>query len=174
VPAVPSSHTGLTTPASAVRVNSNVRPQEPPPRPPMNTIPALAALLLACTTSLAAPPEGEDLLKAIQGNWCRSPDEGKTCEGVDRISSTNVSACGRFPDGTTFTSQAEIKVQGRRVCLRVTQSSRSDIPQPGYTFCVDVLEINSKWQRYRSTRGGREHVLYRASEQNAKCPAAQR
>lgn len=129
------------------------------------------ALLLSTTTVLAAPPRDAALLAAIQGVWCHSTDGGKSCVGLDEFDQTTVRSCGRFPDGTSHTSEASVAVQGSRVCLSVTGSSRPDIVKPGREFCVDVLSVNDKEQRYRNSSGA-ERVLYRADKRKARCPGA--
>ena len=129
------------------------------------------ALSIASTFAVPAELENATLEVALQGAWCNSDDGGKTCWGYDNIVSGSVTSCGTFPQTrTNFTGQSRYTIRGAKVCHVVTESSVPEILKPGDRFCVEILQIDSRTQRFRDLDTGDETVVYRVDTKSVQCP----
>jgi hypothetical protein len=117
----------------------------------------------------SAAPSGQALIAALQGAWCVTDDDGKTCWGYDRFfDGPNIEACGRFPaNGQRFRAAAVLEVMDQTVCYTVTTSDYVAIFPIGYRFCAKVIEINDELQRY--TLDGEVFTTYRVSAGAVSC-----
>lgn len=132
----------------------------------------LATLALVVAPAYAVPAELENasLEAALQGAWCNSDDGGKTCWGYDMFVGGSVNSCGRFPETRTdFTGQSRYTISGAKVCHVVTDSSVPEVLKPGERFCVQILKIDSRTQRFRYLETGEETVVYRVDAKDVRC-----
>lgn len=127
----------------------------------------------ACSDAAVAPetPTGAALGKALNGAWCVSDDNGKTCWGWDVfLDGQTVESCGRFPgDGRAFRARAKFGIEGTTTCYEVTESNDSTTFPVGLKFCTKVLEINQEYQRYKVD--GIVEKTYRVPSQSVSCPS---
>jgi hypothetical protein len=130
-----------------------------------------ATLLATALIAAAAVLRDEALEKALEGAWCNSFDGGKTCWGYDEFSSGKITSCGRLPQTkNVFTAEARYEVKGTRVCSIVTAASRSFGLPVGERFCVEVLDINERAQRFRSLESGNVDTIFRVPRESVRCP----
>jgi hypothetical protein len=152
---------------------SNVRRHNP--TQPMRALLGLPLVLAlaACSDTSVAPgtPSGPALADALQGAWCVSDDEGKSCWGWDVfLDQQTIEACGRFPeDGRAFRARAKFTVEGTTACYEITESNHPTAFPIGHRFCATVLEINGEYQRYKMS--GVTEKTYRTTTASVKCPS---
>jgi len=110
-------------------------------------------------------------VSALQGAWCFSNDDGRSCWGWDvYVDSETIEACGRFPkDGNAFRARVKFRVDGTRACYEVTESNHFKAFPVGVKVCATVLEINGTHLRYRIN--GPIETAYRAPLSSVKCPS---
>src|SRR5262249_47894965 len=135
----------------------------------------LLALILSGSTvgSIGAPLKDDALARALEGAWCASEDGGKTCWGYDDFGEGMVNSCGRFPETTAiFTARATYDVRNSRVCHVVTAASKSFPMAVGDRFCVEVLDIDARTQRFR-LESGDVATIFRVPREKVRCPSEQ-
>lgn len=144
-------------------------------------LPRLAFLLLVAPLLSACSPVGKSssvprdtaLVEALQGSWCVTDDDGKSCWGYDTFVSRNtVWACGVLPETRkSFRATASISVNGDKACYEVKESNDPAAFPVGHKFCVQVLAIDSKSQKYKHLDSGETHTTFRVPASSVKCPS---
>lgn len=143
----------------------------------MTSTKSVLPLLFVLAIPVAAQdsvPTNEALVRSLQdGVWCNSDDGGKTCTAFDEFHTNGrISACGKFAeDMRPFSAEATYEVRNRFVCMVVTEASETFALKPGFKFCTEVLQINSKVQRYRDLNSREIVTLYRRPKSAKKCPS---
>jgi hypothetical protein len=121
----------------------------------------------------AATPADDALVAALQGAWCVSDDDGRTCWGYDRFEGTTIRACGRLPeDDRPFSVVARLAMKDRTACYTVTETDADSaaVYPVGHQFCATVLEINDRFQRY--LLDGTVYTTYRVPMAAVACPGS--
>ncbi len=133
---------------------------------------ALASLPLLLGAQSSVPTDSA-LRQALLGVWCNSDDGGNTCWGFDEFRSDGTVKSCALPPGSErpWVGAALFAVRGITSCIVMTESTDETMP-PGHSLCVEVLEINARFQRYRFTDSAEEFVLYRRKASEMKCPTA--
>lgn len=137
---------------------------------------AILTLLAACSNAdVPTPivPADSALIDALQGSWCVTDDDGKSCWAYDTFTSREtIEACGIFPEtGKTFRIRATFKVSGTKMCHTVTESNAPESLPVGNKFCTQVLAVDDKIQRYKYLETGEVDTIYRVPKSNVKCPS---
>ena len=111
------------------------------------------------------------LEKSIEGYWCNSDDNGKTCWGFDHLSNGSAFTCIQV--GQKYaTAKSRYVVRGNSVCHEVTESSEPEVMRPGYRICLEVVEINEHMQKFRYFNSKEIITIFRTQRAKATCPAA--
>lgn len=142
----------------------------------MQSIGNILACLALCFTTTAARTQilvDNDLQQALEGAWCNSIDQGKTCWGFDIFEKGQTRYCGRLPEtGEVVYGSTKYFVKGNRVCHTITSSNTDDVLEVGEEFCFDVLSVDAERQVFRSVETRDLDTLYRTSISSVVCPKA--
>jgi hypothetical protein len=145
-------------------------------RTKMNTIQYIIACLTLCVAQSIANAQilfDMDLEQALQGAWCNSKDQGKTCWGFDVFNKGKTDYCGRLPSsGEVVYGSTSYTVRGNRVCHIITSSNDENFLSVGETLCFDVLRIDTERQVFRSVEDNELDTLYRTQAEGVRCPKA--
>lgn len=134
------------------------------------------AFVTACSRTDSAPndvPRDAALARALQGSWCVTDDDGKTCWGYDTFLNNNtIQACGIIPETKkNFRATASFKVSGTTACYEVTESDDPLVFPVGHKFCAQVLVIDERLQRYKYLDTGDTFTTYRVPASTVRCPS---
>jgi hypothetical protein len=141
---------------------------------PGRSLACLLAIVLALPRASAepAPPQGSALHRSLEGVWCNSNDNGRTCWAYDTfLDDGTFEACGKTDDDTRpFRATGMASVEGRRMCYVVTTASDNFWLRPGSRYCTDIIAIDERMHRYRDIDTGAEFTLHRRPALERRCP----
>jgi hypothetical protein len=132
-----------------------------------------AVLLSACSPRAAhdAVPRDEALVQALQGSWCVTEDNGKTCWGYDTFERNTISGCGVIPESNQkLRASATFRVSGTTACYEVTSTDDPSNFPVGHTFCTEVLAISASSQTYKHLDSGETYTTFRVPASAVACP----
>lgn len=136
---------------------------------------AASTILAACSPreELGSAPRDAELVQALQGSWCVTDDDGKSCWGYDTfVDEKTIHACGVIPETKkSFRAKATFKVSGSKACYEVTETNDSASFPVGHKFCTQVLAIDAQSQRYKHLDTGDTFTTYRVPKSSVKCPS---
>jgi hypothetical protein len=129
-------------------------------------LPILALLVSMSATapsSVAEVPKDAALARALDGTWCFSRDEGKTCWAWEKVTAEGgLRVWGQTSDGLNeFWSEGTYTVDGVVTCVKITAASEHAHHVAGDAFCAEVLQVDEKIHRFRGVGGTREVITYR-------------
>jgi hypothetical protein len=143
------------------------------PMPSFRCLHILLAVTLSLPVVASTSLEGAALDAALQGAWCNSDDYGKTCWGYDMFSRGSSTSCGRIPESKEeFLATSRYRVDGKRVCHELTSTNPNSLLKVGEQICADVIEVNSRIQRFKLVGDDKETVVYRIPPTQVRCPGA--
>ncbi len=130
--------------------------------------------LVACSSepeAVPGTPADAALAAQLQGAWCVSEDDGRTCWGFDRFEGNKIYGCGKSPDDNrNISTVASFEVSGHTACYTVISSSDPKEFGNGHKFCAKVIEVNDRFQRH--VLNGKVFTTYRVPVASAVCPGA--
>ena len=139
-------------------------------------IPVLATMLLmgcAGMPDVARPLQGLALAAALEGAWCNTTDDGRSCWAYDifRPDGT-LRACGRFPDEKqAFDGTGRVSISGQVMCYRVLHATENFWVKPGSTYCTRIVEISATAHTYQDLESGARFKLLRVPSGSVTCPS---
>jgi len=137
----------------------------------------VTALLCTALQARAEPPvpQGPALQRALEGVWCNSHDQGRSCWAYDEfLGDGSFRACGRTDDDPRpFHGAGQVTIQGQTMCYVVTAASDNFWLPPGQRYCTEITAMGPWTHRYRDIDTGAEFTLYRRAATRAPCAGAQ-
>jgi hypothetical protein len=128
-------------------------------------------LFAASANSWSTVLRDAELDDALQGVWCSSNDGGKSCWGFDEFTKGTISSCGRDPSTqAVISAKARYEIRGNSACATVIEASATFALKPGDSFCVTVLDIDDKTQRFRIGGSSETATMYRVPRSRKRCP----
>ena len=141
---------------------------------PGPSLACLLAVVLALPRVSAEPAatHGSALHRALEGVWCNSNDNGRTCWAYDTfLADGTFAACGKTDDDVRpFHGTGTASVEGRRMCYVVATASDNFWLRPGSRYCTDIIAIDERTHRYRDIDTGAESTLHRRDASAKRCP----
>ncbi|WP_088286574.1 hypothetical protein [Ideonella sp. A 288] len=142
---------------------------------PVLALPVVHALALAqAPAPHGTTLQGDALHRALEGLWCNTADQGRTCWAYDEFfADGRFEACGRTEDDPRgFFGAGVVSVSGQRMCYVVTRASANFWLAPGQRYCTDITAIDERMHRYRDIDTGAEFTLLRRPRSDKHCPPA--
>lgn len=137
---------------------------------------SLLGALAACAAPPPRVPQDEALARALRGAWCNSDDGGRTCWAYDHFRDDGtLRACGRHPDEPAgFDGVGVVRIDGTRLCYRVTAATPNFWVRPGTRFCTRIVAVGADWHRYQDPESGALTTLTRVPVDQVRCPVEAR
>jgi hypothetical protein len=125
-------------------------------------ITALLAALFGA--SLQAQPNS--LAKDILGAWGNSDDNGLTYWGQDEYREDGtIIATGTYPGAfAPFRTVGTYEIKGQTICIRVKETSEESKVAVGEARCVQILEINGQFKRFKFIDSDEEFKQFRVNK----------
>ena len=131
-------------------------------------------LLAVSLSSWSAALRDGELDDALQGVWCSSLDGGNSCWAFDDFAKGVISSCGRDPSTqAVISAKARYEIRGNAACAIVTESSPGFVLKPGDRYCVTILDIDGKRQRFRIAGSDETVTIYRVPRSRLRCPGVE-
>jgi hypothetical protein len=109
----------------------------------------VVALGSATTFSFSAALQDQKLDRAIEGVWCTSVDEGKSCLGYEEYKNGKITVCGgKTSTGAPALVEGRYNIRGSRSCILITASNEPSM-KPGSQICIDILRIDQTSLQFR-------------------------
>jgi len=141
---------------------------------PGSSLACLLVIVLALPRASAepAPQQGIALHRALEGVWCNSNDNGRTCWAYDTfLDDGTFEACGKTDDDIRpFRATGMVSVEGRRMCYVVAAATDNFWLRPRSRYCTDIIAIDERTHRYRDIDTGAEFTLHRRPAFEKRCP----
>jgi hypothetical protein len=128
------------------------------------TVPFTLVTTALFSMSVLAQPSS--LAKDIIGAWGNSDDGGLTYWGQDEYREDGtVIATGTYPGAlAAFRTTGTYEIKGQTICIRVKDVSEESKVAIGQARCVQILEINSQFKRFKFIEGGEEFKQFRVNK----------
>lgn len=112
-------------------------------------------------------------MSSLVGAWCTLSADGLSCvDHRDYFPDMTVRSCAVDSlYNKHVLSAASVRLTGKTVCLKVTESNEKSGTPIGYEFCSDVLEISPDFIKYRAIPGGEVFLDKRRSVGLPECPS---
>jgi hypothetical protein len=130
----------------------------------------LISLLLLASQANTEPLRGKDLNSALQGAWCVSIDDGKSCWGYEVFSNGSTRSCGQIPDTDVYyLGTTKYKIDGNLLCHVVTTSNQPEHLKIGYRFCTEILDVSDNRLTARDMGSAEVDIAFRVAIEKVTC-----
>jgi hypothetical protein len=126
----------------------------------------LCTLMATALFSVSALAQPSSLAKDIIGAWGNSDDNGLTYWGQDEYREDGtVIASGTYPGAlAAFRTIGTYEIKGQTICIRVKEASEESKVSVGEARCVQILEINGQFKRFKFIDGDEEFKQFRVNK----------
>ena len=138
----------------------------------MRALIGFSLLLIVGCSQLPLESKPELKMSSLIGNWCTLAPDGQTCiDYHEYLQNMTIRSCSIDSlYNKHVLSSATVRLVGKTICLKVTESNEKTATPIGYEFCFDVLEIALNFIKYRAIPGGEVFLDKRISVDSPQCP----